>query len=145
VRQLILLVLAIPQLAAADDGENYLIGPVLGLRLDGGGFAFGLEGGLGYGPERINFGFEHRADKMFYYGEVDPWYILGGTLGFGVDEDGKTWPVLGLWEGFPLNDGPCDGWHNQLTLAGGYRYTGVHELYVTVKAGRMDGFPCLGN
>jgi hypothetical protein len=135
---------AMPRLAAADDLANWLIGPVFGLRLDGpGGGTIGLEGGYGFGPERLNLGFEYRAQKAFYYAEVDPWYILGGTLGVGVDEDGKSSPVLGVWEGLPLTTGgSCSGWHNQVTIAGGYRYTGVHELYLTVKAGMMDGNVC---
>jgi hypothetical protein len=141
-----MVILATPQLALGGDSENWLIGPVIGLRLGGGfGGVFGVEGGYGLGPERINLGFEHRADKMFYYVEADPWYLVGGTLGIGVEEDGRIRPVLGVWEGIPLNfNGDCNGgWHTQLTLAVGYRYTGVHELYATVKAGRMNGDFCI--
>ena len=38
--------------------------------------------------------------------------------------------------------GLLDGDPEQLTLAGGYRYAGRHELYFTLKAGRMDGSVC---
>jgi hypothetical protein len=144
---LIVVVLAIaaaPSPAHADDNlENWLIGPVLGVRLGGGGGAIlGVEGGGGFGPERFNLGFEHRSDHDVYYAEIDPWYLIGGTIGVGVTDKGDAVPVLGLWEGFPLNGGSCTGWHDQLTISGGYRYTGVHELYVSVKAGRMQGEFC---
>lgn len=146
-RQLIVavVILATPRLALAEELENWLIGPLIGIRLGGsGGGVFGVEGGYGLGPERINLGFTHRADKMFYYVELDPWFYVGGTLGVGVEEDGRIRPVLGVWEGIPLNNtGNCDGWHSQVTLAGGYRYTGVHELYITLKAGKMNGNFCL--
>lgn len=142
----ILAVVLTPQIAAAD-GENWLVGPLLGVRLGGGpgsALVLGVEGGFGLGPERFNLGFEHRSEKMFYYGEVDPWYILGGSFGFGADEDGHVHPVLGVWEGLPipLSDPPCSGWFKLVTVSGGYRYTGVHELYLSVKAGMMNGFIC---
>ena len=55
----------------------------------------------------------------------------------------KIAPVLGIWEGLPLdNHGGCSGWHDQITISGGYRYTGVHELYLTIKAGMMNGNVC---
>jgi hypothetical protein len=143
-----LLVVTLPSLAHADDGENWLIGPVLGVRLGGPPgerLVIGAEGGVGFGPERINFGFTHSNSDIVYV-ELDPWYVVGGSLGLAVNTDnGAASPVLGLWEGIPLNDGPCSEWHPQLTLAGGYRYTGRHELYVTLKAGRMDGSVCFGD
>jgi hypothetical protein len=142
----ILAVVLAPGIAAADT-ENWLAGPLLGVRLGAGpgsALVFGVEGGLGVGPERFNLGFEHRSQKMFYYGEIDPWYVLGGTFGFGADEDGEVHPVLGVWEGLPIlpKNLPCSGWFNLVTLSGGYRYTGVHELYLSVKAGRMNGSIC---
>lgn len=132
------------------DLANVLIGPVLGVRLGGppGDRAIiGFEGGGGYGPERGNAGYEHRLDKDFFYVELDPWYLLGGTVGFGIDGDGNTSPVLGVWEGVPLSAGQqsCTDWNRTITLAGGYRYTGVHELYVTVKAGCLHGIICFGD
>lgn len=139
------LVVAAPPAHAGNNLASWLVGPVLGVRLGGGPgshLVIGFEGGGGYGPERFNLGFEHREGKDVGYVEIDPWYIVGGTLGIGLDSDGKAVPVLGVWEGMPLNSGPCDGWHDQLTISGGYRYTGVHEMYVTVKAGRMDGSFC---
>jgi hypothetical protein len=131
---------------ADNDLANYSIGPVFAIKLGGHGDwpVLGLEAGAGYGPERINLGFEHRADHDAGYIELDPWYIVGGSLGFAVDDEGKTHGVGGVWEGVPIAgfDGGCSGWQNMVTLAGGYRYTGVHELFVTVKAGRIDGKPC---
>lgn len=129
------------------DGTNVLIGPVLGLRLGGPAGSvgvFGIEGGVGNGPERLNLGFEHRADKMFGYIELDPWLVLGASLGVGVDSDGNPQPVLGLWEGVPLKLPGCEispgRYDTAVSIAAGYRYTGVHELYVTVKAGKSQRF-----
>ena len=143
------LVLLLAGGSARADGDlaNFLIGPVLGVRLGGppgDRGIIGFEGGAGYGPERLNAGFEHRLDKDFVYVEIDPWYLLGGTLGFGIDTDGKQYPVLGVWEGIPLSLGreSCSDWNRTITLAGGYRYTGVHELYATLKAGWMRGSVC---
>ena len=127
------------------DLQNVMVGPVIGLRLGGppgDRLVIGVEGGVGFGPERINVGFTQRLDKTFVYAELDPWYIIGGTLGVGYEEGGKTFPIIGVWEGVPLNDGPCGGWHQQASLAAGYRYTGIHELYVTIKAGYMNGSIC---
>lgn len=142
----LLLAIAVPSTARADDELNYLVGPVLGVRLggpEGNRGIWGLEGGVGWGPERINAGVTHRLDTLFGYVELDPWYILGGSLGFGVDaNDGKVYPVVGLWEGIPLKYPDCDGpgLHDAVTIAAGYRWTGVHELYVTVKAGKGPDF-----
>ena len=122
------------------DVANYLVGPVLGIRLGGppgDRLIVGVEGGVGVGPERINLGFTNRLDKMFYYVEIDPWYIVGATLGVGIDSDGKASGVVGVWEGLPLVFPNCEGsgYFRAVTISGGYRYTGVHELYLTPKAG----------
>ena len=147
----VLLALCVPNIAHAEDGDltNFLVGPVLGVRIGGGEpgtspLILGVEGGAGYGPERFNLGFEHRSDHDFGYVEFDPWYILGGSFGFGVNENGETNGVIGVWEGLPImgNDASCSGWHSSVTISGGYRYTGVHELYVSVKAGQMRGNIC---
>jgi hypothetical protein len=138
---LISLLLLVASSSRADaDSENWLIGPILGIRVgDHGGSrgVFGVEGGVGTGPERLNLGFEHRDDKLFAYLELDPWLLVGASLGFGVDSDGEPHPVVGVWEGLSLEGEGCNGdqYERQMTIAAGYRYTGVHELYVTVKAG----------
>ncbi len=131
----------------AEDSGNLLAGPVLGMRLggpEGDRWILGVEGGAGVGPERLNVGFTHRLGHMFYYAELDPWYLLGGSLGMGVDSFGKFHPVVGVWEGVPLTGNiDCnDDWDTLVTLAGGYRWTGVHELYLTVKAGRSKDTFC---
>lgn len=124
------------------DGQNALIGPILGIEFGGPPGTrgvFGLEGGVGLGPERVNIGFEHRAGKGFGYIELDPWLLVGASLGVGIETDGAVRPVLGLWEGVPVVGPSCDDFstHYQptITFALGYRYTGVHELYVSIKAG----------
>jgi hypothetical protein len=149
-----MIVLAATPAQADDSLFNYSVGPVFGVRLSGSKLSgpdghrgvVGIEGGLGFGPERINIGFEHRADHDAGYIEFDPWYIIGGTLGVAVDDENNASGVFGVWEGLPVAgfDNCPDGWHNRVTVAGGYRYTGVHELFVTVKAGRMNGNFCLG-
>jgi len=131
--------------SAGDSLANWLFGPVFGVVLGShGGGMVGIEGGGGWGPERFNLGFEHRGNIEMGYLEVDPWYIVGGTFGFGVQSDGKPQPVLGAWEGLPLysSSTACTGWRQVLVLSGGYRYTGVHELYLSIKAGWMDGTIC---
>lgn len=130
--------------SAGDNLANWLAGPVVGVVLGGhGGGVIGVEGGGGYGPERFNLGFEHRGNIEMAYVEVDPWYLVGGTFGIGVQSDGETKPVLGVWEGLPLQLGTgCTGWRQVLVISGGYRYTGVHELYASIKAGWMDGTVC---
>jgi hypothetical protein len=150
-RLALLVLVLLSNVARADDGDlaNVLVGPVIGVRLSGGEpgsspLVVGLEGGVGYGPERVNVGFEHRSDHDFTYVEFDPWYIVGGSFGFGVDDNGDTHGVVGVWEGLPIigNNASCNGWHTSVTIAGGYRYTGVHELYLTAKAGQMRGNVC---
>ncbi|HZJ67761.1 MAG TPA: hypothetical protein VFD36_29860 [Kofleriaceae bacterium] len=125
------------------DLDNVMVGPVFGIRLGGPPTAsrgvLGFEGGIGKGPERINLGFEHRGDTSFAYIELDPWLFVGASLGLGVDSNGETHPVLGLWEGFPVvypgyGCNP-DETRGIVTVALGYRYTGIHELYMTIKAG----------
>ncbi len=137
---LVLVAAACPP-ARADELRNYLIGPVLGIRLSGppgDAGVLGVEGGIGWGPERINIGFEHRANRELYYLELDPWYVVGGSFGFGVDDTGVPHGIIGLWEGIPLRgvlDCPSGGFARAATLAVGIRYSGFVELYLTVKAG----------
>src|SRR2546421_12170390 len=116
---------------------NVLVGPLFGVRLGGPAgkrLEVGIEGGVGWGPERINLGFEHRDRKDFGYLEIDPWYIVGGSLGVGIDSDGDVAGVAGLWEGIPVTP-VCrfSGWRPIVTLAAGVRYAGVPEIYITAK------------
>jgi len=139
--------------ARADSSDvTFLGGPVFGIAFGDGhrrSMLFGLEGGAGYhGPERLNVGIEHRVGKSFLYVEADPWLLVGGSFGVGVDSDGVVNGIVGVWEGAPLvglsdlcqqdND-----FHTVVTIAAGYRWTGVHELYVSLKGG--VGNVCLPN
>jgi hypothetical protein len=136
-----------PGMARAEpaDATNWMIGPLLGLRLGGADDVrrsiLGVEGGGGWGPERLNVGVTRRLGKTFTYVELAPWYVAGLSLGAGIDSDGKTHPVIGVWEGLPLRYPACgdDGWQPVITLSAGYRYTGVHELYVAPKVGTIYG------
>jgi hypothetical protein len=148
---IILAVLCVASQAVAGDGrdanlENFMAGPVFGLRLGGppGGTRgiLGFEAGYGIGPERINLGFEYRGDTSFGYVELDPWAYVGASLGFGFDSHGDGHPVLGVWEGYPVvyagyGCNPDDT-RAVVSVAVGYRYTGIHELYMTVKAGASE-------
>ena len=144
-----LLLLASPR-ARADNGiDNWLVGPILGIQIGSASghpeFGLGIEGGAGLGPERLNLGFEWRTgpEGGLAYIQLEPWYWVGGTFGVGVDTHGAPHPVVGLWEGLPLKVPGC-AWQDThgatqlgpaVTLAAGYRFTGVHELYFSVKAG----------
>jgi hypothetical protein len=134
---------------AEADGVNILVGPVFGLQFGGTSDShsvFGIEGGAGLGPERVNLGLEYRDRKTFGYVELDPWLWLGVSLGAGVDSDGNFHPVGGVWEGVPLKFPDCKASSTQfapaVTLSAGYRYTGVHEIYLSLKAGASQNL-CL--
>lgn len=138
----VLLLVAMSSTRADADSLSWMAGPVLGFRLGaapGPRGVFGVEGGAGWGPHRLNLGFEHRDHKQLGYLEFDPWFLLGASMGFGVDSDGEPQIVLGIWEGLPIGLERAlactDQYSAQATISAGYRYTGVHELYVTVKAG----------
>jgi len=141
--------LGVSSTRADADGVNVLIGPIFGVQFTGSTDShsvFGIEGGLGVGPERANLGLEYRDRKTFGYVELDPWYLLGVSLGAGIDSDGDFHPVGGVWEGVPLKYPSCHesstGYAAAVTLSAGYRYTGVHELYFSVKAGASQNL-CL--
>jgi hypothetical protein len=144
-RILLVALLLWPALAAGSPGNdgNFMAGPLLGLShssTQGWQFLWGAEGGAGAGPERINVGVDQRAGKLFGYLELDPWLLVGASLGFGVDEDGDTHPVLGIWEGAPLRDYPCGNGHYifMASISIGVRYTGAWELYAAPKAGAAN-------
>ncbi|TMQ09224.1 MAG: hypothetical protein E6J90_24010 [Deltaproteobacteria bacterium] len=138
-RMLVMVVVSLlvvsPTRVDAEAKKNWLVGPVLGIRLSGQGGSrgvLGVEGGVGIGPERVNLGVEHRDGKLFGYLELDPWLLVGASIGLGVDSDGQVQPALGVWEGIPhkLGNDPCysSKYDAEVIVAVGYRYTGVHEL-----------------
>ena len=148
---MVLLLTTLAPSAGRADGEfvNVTLGPVFGIRLggpDGSRVIVGVEGGFGLGPERVNLGITRRLGKTFAYLELAPWLYVGASLGLGVDSDGEPHGVIGLWEGLPLVFPACgdEGWQGVATLSCGYRYTGVHEFYVTPKFGSInDGGICI--
>jgi len=123
------------------NGRNILVGPILGWKPGGkSGLIVGVEGGVGCGTMRLNAGFEYRDHKGLTYVEFDPWFLLGASFGLGVDTDGELTGIIGTWEAVPLVYQTCR--HDTQTIAMlsfGYRYTGVHELYISVKAGELAG------
>jgi hypothetical protein len=136
----VLVIVGWSTVAAADGTDrNVMGGPILGISRAEAGWHFqlGVEGGVGIGPERLNLGFERRASKLFAYAELDPWLLVGASLGAGVDEDGQIQPVLGIWEGVPLRQYPCGNgrWRFIASFSVGVRYTGAWEVYAAPKAG----------
>jgi hypothetical protein len=125
---------------ARADFENILGGLVVGFaRADGESHGLiGVEGGVGFGPERFNVGAVRRDAETFVYGELDPWWFVGASLGFGYGTTRGAEPVVGVWEGLPMfADEDCGpDWQFLLTISVGYRFTGVHELYVSPKVGQ---------
>jgi hypothetical protein len=134
---------------------NALIGPTFGVRLGGPPGpreVLGIEGGVGAAPHRLNLGFRRRVGlSSLYYFELDPWFFLGGSLGFGIERDDagseRAQPVLGVWEGlaFPLTqtpnclDVPVDHhYYPTISVSVGYRYTGIHEIYFAPKFGYVQ-------
>ena len=88
------------------------------------------------------------------YAALEPWYLVGGTLGLSSDPyDGGHNAVLGLWEGGPLRsweisrngvrqpEDSCDERSSNelmVTLAAGYRWmAGMHQFYITPKVGYL--------
>ena len=131
-----------PTLATADGwDQNVMAGPVIGASYSsklGWRFLFGVEGGVGAGAERINGGAEKRDGKLLGYLELDPWFLLGGSIGLGIDEDQEPYPILGLWEGVPLRNPPCGSYRAMASFSIGFRYTGAWEFYAAPKAGIED-------
>ena len=145
---LIVFFLAVEGADAADyaipSDPSVLVGPVLGLRLGsepGGRALFGVEGGIGAGPQRLNLGVEFGNRIPAFYFQLDPWFLLGLSLGGALDlnESRSFHPVVGIWEGVPVGNVQCEGTGHRnvflMSLALGYRYNGVHELYFTPNAG----------
>lgn len=98
--------------AAAAGGRGYGAGPVIAF--DGEhGLWLGWEAGLAAaGPLlRVSLGGTYRLSsgsdqpRMLHHAVVEPWLILGGTLGLGL-ADAQLGLVYGLWEGIPL---PIEG------------------------------------
>lgn len=129
-------------------GLNYLVGPVFGVRVgmdENPHVLVGVEGGIGWGPERVNLGIERRPSshgvwETFAYFVLEPWLVVGASLGIGVDlRTQEAHAVLGVWEGYGRLLANCHDWGAVLSVAVGYRFTGVPELYVTPKVGLGQG------
>lgn len=98
----------------------------------------GIEGGIGLHELVIfNVGSTWRGDELFSYAELDGWLFLGGTFGFGHGTRDGWQAVAGIWEPLPIVkeiDPGCDD-ATLVVFSVGYRYTGLHELYITGKYG----------
>ena len=125
--------------------RTILAGPVVGLlRGKHAGPVVGFEGGVGCGPMRLDLGFEHRDHKGLGYVALDAWHGLGATFGLGLDTGGVIQGIGGVWEGVPTHFPTCRPDNQTAVLFSfGYRFTGVHELFVSLKAGRIERASCL--
>ena len=148
---LVMLILAASPAHA--DANNYLAGPILGVAWGRGDATLlvGVEGGVGRSmthdslPWRFNGGIQHRARELYGYVEFAPWYFVGGSLGLGIGTDSGLTGLVGLWEGAPLVYPGCNERGAVVSISVGYRYTGVHELYIAPKAGLETEPFCLGH
>lgn len=118
-----------------------LIGPLFGIAWGPKHQAhptLGVEGGIGIDELLVfNVGSTWRGDELFSYAELDGWFFLGGTFGYGHGTRDGWQPVVGLWEPLPFVkeiDPGCDE-ARLVVFSAGYRYTGLHEIYVTAKYG----------
>jgi hypothetical protein len=144
-----LLALTSPPAARAEPEfpTSKLIGPLFGIawgpkhraHLTG-----GIEGGIGIDELLVfNVGSTWRGDELFSYVELDGWYLVGGTVGVGHGTRDGWQPVVGVWEPLPYFeevDPGCDD-AELIVFSVGYRYTGLHEVYVTGKYGD-EWTPC---
>lgn len=120
-----------------------LIGPVVGWTWGGGARPQGLvgvEAGLGFNLLLYaNAGLTLRNDEVFAYAELDGWLLIGATAGFGYGTKSEWQPVLGVWEALPVQVGePSCSNQRVLVISAGYRWTGMHELYVAPKYGMTE-------
>lgn len=122
---------------------SQMVGPLFGIAWGGDEkrephLTAGIEGGIGLHELLVfNAGATWRGDELFSYVELDGWFFLGGTLGFGHGTRTGSQAVLGVWEMLPYVkeiDGGCDD-ATLVVFSAGYRWTGMHELYVTGKYG----------
>lgn len=145
------ILLAAPAVAHADhedeDGEfpsSASAGPTVGISWGTGVPAHlivGLEAGVGFNALLYaNGGVTYRNHELFSYVELDGWFLVGGTLGFGYGTFSEWQAVAGIWEALPLSDnGPCSK-TQIVSVSFGYRWTGLHEIYVAGKYGEYEDF-----
>jgi hypothetical protein len=102
---------------------------------------FGFEAGIGFHPLLYgNAGVTYRNHELFSYAELDGWYLIGATVGFGYGTWSEWQAVAGVWEPLPVVDnGPCSR-KEMVVVSFGYRWTGLHEVYAAGKYGEYEGF-----
>ncbi|MBZ0237063.1 MAG: hypothetical protein K8M05_32335 [Deltaproteobacteria bacterium] len=131
---------AAPARAEPQFPESKLVGPLLGIAWGNGHAAhptLGVEGGIGLDEVIIlNAGSTWRGGELFSYLELDGWFFLGATAGYGHGTRDGWQAVVGVWEPLPpkVLEGGCDD-ARVVAFSVGYRYTGLHELYFTAKYG----------
>ena len=123
------------------------IGPTVGYAF-GHGPTLGVEGGAGWESDKDplflngNVGFSYRFEgddgDLVGYAVFEPWSYVGLTVGGAMGSRSGAEGVVGVWDGvaLPLRDLRCSPdrkgptW---LSLAVGYRWAGLHEIYFTPK------------
>lgn len=120
--------------------ESKLIGPLVGIAWGKDHPAhptIGVEGGIGLDELLIlNAGSTWRGGELFSYVELDGWFFLGATAGYGHGTRDGWQAVVGIWEPLPpkVLESGCDE-ARLVAFSVGYRYTGLHEVYLTAKYG----------
>lgn len=142
------ILLAAPAVARADDDDDLprsvSAGPTLGISWGQGvkpHLIVGLEAGVGlhlllYG----NAGITYRNEELFSYAELDGWFAVGGTFGFGYGTRSEWQAVAGIWEAVPITDNGACSKRQIVSLSFGYRWTGLHEIYAATKYGEYEDF-----
>lgn len=159
--RLALLVLSLAALGLVS-GCHAAAGPQIGYTLDR-GMSYGWEAGGGAGFVRGNVGQVIRptkstkpddsaGDEWVTYLAAEPWFYVGGTLGYAYSNLDAHGLAVGAWGGvaapfgsiggepsdieFRCNGGKC---RPVVAIAGGVRYiNGEVELYLTPKLGVLQ-------
>jgi hypothetical protein len=87
-----------------------------------------------------------RGADAFAYLELDPWFVVGASVGVGVGTESGWRPIIGVWEGIPLNElcpgATSSGGTTLITISVGVRWAGATELFVGPKIGWMRRKVC---
>lgn len=146
--------------AQAGSGDGVGLGPVFGITTEG-SLSLGWELGGSYrGPlAHASLGGSYQLKRegndpaYYHYLVLEPWFVVGGTIGAGLTDTREVRFVYGLWEGYTadLDDPLLTGgvkyvdddtrFHWVFSLSIGWRGAGDTQLfYVTPKVWRLKGW-----
>jgi hypothetical protein len=140
-----------PRDAHADEGDGIGAGPVLAIKFHGGA-ALGWEVSGTYRAPflKLSLGGEYPLEgtkdaKFHHYLAYEPWFLVGGTIGFAVNDSDKAQVMYGAWEGLPtdfdqVEKSPGPQWMGTITV--GWRAFGAkeHSIYFTPKLWWYHGY-----